>query len=92
MQKVFSWNEISNLPDNSIIYGFFYDVHRINPVRTKLNLEIKKFVIKQKNHQPYSNYTLTLFIELNKMVLFINKKVGIIIIACIQLYKKLKKG
>lgn len=45
----YSWNEIASLPANTIVYGFLYDEHAVNPLKSKLNPKIVQYIVVKKN-------------------------------------------
>lgn len=49
MINAYSWNEIASLPANTIVYGFLYDEHAVNPLKSKLNPKIVQYIVVKKN-------------------------------------------
>jgi hypothetical protein len=49
MINSYSWNEIASLPVNTIVYGFLYDQHAVNPLKSKLNTKIVQYIVVNKN-------------------------------------------
>lgn len=49
MINSYSWTEIASLPVNTIVYGFLYDQHAVNPLKSKLNTKIVQYIVVKKN-------------------------------------------